>query len=125
MLAGILGLPVFAGGTAGIARLLGPTGGFLFAYLLVPSIVGVIAGRAKLGEKTPLPRIIIAVVVGFLFMFIPGVPWLKFRLNLDWQRALVVGFFPFIPGAILKGIAVVLISPRLRRTAAAFLSGTK
>jgi len=125
LLAGILGLPVFAGGTAGIARLAGPTGGFLLSYLVVPIIVGVIVGRAKQNEKTPRLRIIIAVVVGFLFMFIPGVPWLKFRLDLDWHRAMLVGFLPFIPGAILKGIAAVLIAPRLRRTAAVFLSGKK
>ena len=33
LLMGLAGLPVFAGGTAGIGKLLGPTGGFYFGFL--------------------------------------------------------------------------------------------
>jgi len=120
LLAGILNLPVFAGGTGGIARFAGPTGGYLVGYLFAAVIAGLIAGRPK--AKTPLFRIIMAVIAGFLIIYVPGVAWLKISRNLDWTRALVAGFTPFIIGDILKGIAAVFIAPRLRRIAAGHLN---
>jgi biotin transport system substrate-specific component len=61
--------------------------------------------------------------MGLLIVYVPGVIWLKIRMNLDWERALLVGFVPFIIGDILKGIAAVFIAPRLRRIAADLLDG--
>ena len=123
LLAGTLGLPVFAGGTAGIARFAGPTGGYLAGYLLSAIVAGLIAGRPRAGGAAPIPRIIAAVIIGLLILYVPGVLWLKNSLNLQWPGALGMGFFPFIIGDILKGVAAVLIAPRLRRTAAGFLDG--
>src|SRR4030067_464514 len=37
---GGLGLPVFAGGAAGMARLLGPTAGYLVGFILAAWVVG-------------------------------------------------------------------------------------
>src|ERR687886_1620838 len=42
---GAIGLPVFAGGAAGIAYLLGPTGGYLISYPLAAGVVGWLAER--------------------------------------------------------------------------------
>jgi len=119
LLTGILGFPVFAGGTGGLARLAGPTGGYLVGYLFAAIIAGLIAGRPK--ARTPLPRVVIAVIAGFLAVYVPGVTWLKVSQNLDWARSLAVGFTPFIVGDVLKGIAAVIIAPRLRRIAASHL----
>ena len=154
LLAGILGLPVFAGGTGGIARFAGPTGGYLPGYLLAALTAGLIAGRPsnrarniecvrvtnvtrprpgnspppemmkgrpRANTRTPIPRIIAAVIAGFLIIYVPGVIWLKASRNLSWARAFMIGFFPYIIGDVFKGIAAVLIAPRLRRTAADFL----
>ena len=125
LLAGILGLPVFAGGTGGIARFAGPTGGFLVGYLLAAFTAGIIAGRPTAETKIPLLRLIAAVILGLLIVYVPGVIWLKISRNLSWTRALLAGFVPFIIGDILKGIAAVLITPRLRRTAMSFLDGKR
>jgi biotin transport system substrate-specific component len=125
LLAGVLGFPVFAGGTGGIARFAGPTGGFLPGYLLAAITAGLIAGKPKADARPSLLRIIAAVIAGFLVVYLPGVSWLKISRNLDWGRALLMGFAPFIIGDVLKGIAAVLIAPRLRRTAADFLDGNK
>ena len=121
LLAGIINLPVFAGGTGGITRFAGPTGGYLVGYLLSALVAGLIAGKPKAEpkqNKSSLYRIIAAVSAGFLIIYVPGVAWLKVSQNLEWTRALIVGFTPFIIGDILKGIAAVLIAPRLRRIAA-------
>ena len=122
LLAGILNFPVFAGGSGGIVRFAGPTGGYLPGYLLAAVVAGLIAGRPG-GSGTPLPRLICAVAAGFLAVYVPGIAWLKISRNLSWTRAVLAGFVPFIIGDILKGIVAVLIAPRLRRTAADFLHG--
>jgi len=40
VVSGVAGLPVFAGGAAGLARLLGPTGGYLVAFPLAAALMG-------------------------------------------------------------------------------------
>jgi len=123
LLAGLLGFPVFSGGGGGIARFAGPTGGYLVGYLLAALTAGLIAGRpgANTNAKAFQIRIILAVVAGFLVIYVPGLIWLKTRLNLDLIKTLLTGLVPFIIGDALKGIAAVLIAPRLRRIAADFL----
>ena len=119
LFAGLLGAPVFAGFTGGIARFAGPTGGYLLGYLLMALFAGLIAGRP--GTKVSIGRIIIAAAAGLLAVYLPGVVWLKIRTNSDWARALMLGFVPFIPGDVFKGIAAVLSAKRLRKTAAEHL----
>jgi len=123
LLAGLLNFPVFSGGGGGIVRFAGPTGGYLFGYLLAALTAGLIAGRprANAGKKVFQPRIIIAVIAGFLVIYIPGLIWLKARVALAWGKTLLTGFVPFIIGDVIKGITAVLIVPRLRRIAADFL----
>ena len=122
LLAGILGFPVFAGGSGGIPRLLGPTGGYLIGYLLAALAAGFMAGRPRITHTTPLPRLIAAVITGFLIIYVPGIIWLKILNKLSWTRALLAGFVPFILGDAIKGAAAVLIVPRLRRIAADLLN---
>jgi biotin transport system substrate-specific component len=126
LLAGLLNFPVFSGG-GGIARFAGPTGGYLVGYLLAALIAGLIAGRPKAGASAKVfqIRVIIAVTAGILVIYVPGLIWLKARINLDWIKTLFAGFIPFIIGDILKGIAAVLIAPRLRRIAADFLDAKR
>jgi biotin transport system substrate-specific component len=115
--AGALGAPVFAGAAGGIAHFAGPTGGFLFGYLLAGFTAGLIAGYPRRGVQIPLWRIITATVAGFLIIYVPGVIQLNYVLGKGWLAALAAGFFPFIAGDIIKGVIAVLITGRLRRTA--------
>lgn len=123
LITGALGAPVFAGAAGGIAHFLGPTGGFLFGYLLAGLTGGFLAGRPRSGRKTPLVRIILGTVLGFLVVYLPGIIRLKAVLNTSWEGALAAGFIPFIIGDVLKGVAAVLIAPRLRRVVADQMDG--
>lgn len=98
LLIGALGFPVFAGGTGGIGRLFGPTGGYLLAYLPCVFVTGVIS--EKLGKK--LVYDIIAMVMGSLIVYAGGVPWLKAVTGMAWSKTIAVGMYPFIIGDILK-----------------------
>lgn len=123
-LAGILGAPVFAGGTGGIARFFGPTGGFLAGYLLAALCAGLIAGRPRAGKKTPLWRIAAAAFAGILVIYVPGLLRLAAVLKPEGnvlRAVLAAGFFPFLPGDLVKAVLAALIAPRLRGAAAAQL----
>ena len=121
LLAGLIGFPVFSSGTGGIAHFAGPTGGYLIGYLLAAILGGLIAGKAT--YNTPIVKVAIAAVAGFLIIYVPGIIWLKISLDMDWSQAFLGGFFPFLAGDAIKAAAVIIISPRLRRIAANYLDG--
>lgn len=113
---GALGLPVFAGGGAGLAVLVGPTGGFLFGYLLVTASIGFITTKRN-------PSIVInliALVIGNILLYLVGVPWLKFQMNISWAAALAAGLIPFIIGIVIKIVVASALGrvllPRFRQT---------
>lgn len=107
---GALGLPVFAGGSGGIAPFLGPTGGFLFGYLLGAIGLGLISGKGKASFIKDL----LALIVFSAILFGIGVPWLKLVLKVTWDKALAFGLFPFIIGNIVKIIAAFSLIQVLR-----------
>lgn len=107
---GAIGLPVFAQGASGPAVLFGPTGGFLFGFVLAGFVVAFISSR---GEQA-LWKDSIAVLCGIAFIYLPGVPWLKFKLSLEWGKSFTLGMQPFILGDLLKGAAAVFLVRFLR-----------
>lgn len=110
LLAGALGLPVFAGGTGGIGRFFGPTGGYLFGFLPAVCLIGTIAER---GEGRAM-RDVLAMVFGSLTVYALGVPWLKLMTGMPWDKAVAVGMWPFLPGDALKIAAAVPVARALR-----------
>jgi len=107
---GALGLPVFAGGKAGLVVLFGPTGGFLFGYLIGALVIGWISGKGK----SSFIKDLAALIVGNIILYGIGVPWLKLALKLSWGKALVLGLLPFIPGMIIKIIVALALIKTLR-----------
>ncbi|MDR1302864.1 MAG: biotin transporter BioY [Treponema sp.] len=123
LLAGAIGAPVFAGAIGGFVHFLGPTGGFLLGYPLAAITAGLIAGRPRVEVRSPLWRIIVGATAGLLVIYVPGLIRLKFVLGGTWVQALAAGLVPFIIGDAVKGVAAVVICPRLRRLAADQLAG--
>jgi biotin transport system substrate-specific component len=101
---GLLGLPVFAGGGAGIGRLLGPTGGYLLAFPLAAAACGALAGRVPTVGRT-----LLACAAGMVLIHAGGVAQLAL-LGGDPALAFRVGFVPFLTGDLLKiGLAAAVI----------------
>lgn len=119
--AGALGLPVFSGGTGGFARLMGPTGGFLYGYALATLAAGLIAQRPKHGVKTPMPRLVLATVLGFVVMYIPGVLHFMKVMGKTFSQTMTLCVIPYIPGDIIKMVVAVLLSSKLRTTASSYI----
>ncbi|MFZ1199192.1 MAG: biotin transporter BioY [Desulfobacterales bacterium] len=110
LLAGVCGLPVFAGGTGGIGRLVGPTGGYLIGYLPAVLLIGWIAqkaGRRAWGD-------VAAMVCGTAALYACGVLGLMLLTGLAWPKALAAGMLPFLPGDALKIAVAVPIARALR-----------
>ncbi len=101
---GLVGFPVFAGGAAGLARLLGPTGGYLLAFPAAAALTGLLAGA------TPrVVRTLLAGAAGMAVIHLGGVSQLAL-LGGDPGLAFRIGFVPFLTGDLLKiGLAAAVI----------------
>ena len=112
VLAGVMGLPVFSGGKAGFAHLLGPTGGYLFgvACMACSAGLGGLRGREARGLTIRPSRVALALcccLVGLAVAYLAGAARLMQVLDIDAARALVVGVLPFLPGDVVKVVLAV------------------
>jgi biotin transport system substrate-specific component len=104
LLAGVAGLPVFAGGSWGAALLLGPTGGYLLAFPLAALVVGLLIDRYR-----TLAWSVISMAAGLLVVFILGTLQLYATTVRDFGAAVTSGFLIFSWWDILKLGAAAMI----------------
>ncbi|MCI3920809.1 biotin transporter BioY [Paenibacillus sp. TRM 82003] len=109
------GLPLL-GGKGGIAVLLGPTGGYVVMWPFAALLIGLVVGKVKRNGLAGTAVIFLAMAVfGSLLLYVSGVPWLKQALALSWTDALAGGFYPYIPGDMIKSAAATAITVTLRQ----------
>lgn len=103
---GAAGLPVFAGGGAGILYMAGPTGGFLLGFAAMAFLTGWLVER---GLSRGFGRLFLAAFIPALLLFVPGVLWLWMITPLDLNAAIMGGAVPFQLGGIVKSAVAALI----------------
>ena len=103
---GALGLPVFAGGAAGVAVLMGPTGGYLFGFLLAAIAMGYLAER---GMGRTVVSTIAAMVIGNCVIYLCGALWLANFIG--FGQAIAAGVLPFLYGDALKLVVAAGLMP--------------
>ena len=108
LLAGACGLPVFTGALGGLARLGGPTGGYMIGFIAAAYLAGWML-EAK-GRSTL--RIIFALTAGVAVIHACGVTQLSFVMHISLTQGLLLGSLPFIPGDLLKLTAVIPLVKR-------------
>jgi len=102
---GAAGLPVFAPvGLPGVARLFGPTGGYLLAYPVAAALAGVVTARG-----TGWARALTAPALGILAIHAGGAAQLL-ALTGSASLAVALGTLPFVAGDLLKiGVAALVL----------------
>jgi biotin transport system substrate-specific component len=112
---GILGMPVFAASPIlpqGVARLLGPTGGYLMAYPLAAFVAGSLAER---GYDRRYFTAVVAMIAGLAFVFAGGVAWLALFAQpaSGFTGALAAGLYPFLAADLAKLLIAAGVMPAL------------
>ena len=111
---GAAGLPVFTPiGLPGVARLIGPTGGYLLSYPFAAFAVGRLSGDGR-----RLAQLGLATLVGLVLIHLGGLAQLLV-LTGSIATAARFGTVPFLLGDLLKlAIAVLMLRPTIAPTRA-------
>jgi biotin transport system substrate-specific component len=108
---GVIGLPVFSGGKAGLGVFMGPTGGYLLGFIAGAYVTGKIVEARK---KPGLVWIVLAMLMGTAVVYMLGVTQLVLIGKLSIEKALAVGVLPFLPGDALKIAAASVITMKVK-----------
>ena len=97
-------LPIYAGGGSGFVWGLA-SGGYIVGYIPAAYVIGFLCER---GWDRRV-RIILAMLAGNIFLYIPGLIWLAFFVPVG--KVLESGLYPFIPGDLIKLCIASLMLP--------------
>lgn len=111
ILMGVIGIPVFSGGRAGIGILAGPSGGFIWGFLPAAYFLG----RKLRGNQSKYKKFFVLLVGGILLIYFFGAVQMMIVLDLGLGEVLVSGLLPYIPGDIFKIIFVLMVGSKIER----------
>lgn len=107
---GAAGLPVFSGGVGGLGKVFGPAGGFYFSFMVAYPLVSMLKGSERSFLRYTLVSILVSLPVTYAF----GVTWMMVVLGISFQKALMLGAVPFIPGDIIKCIVGAWLATKIK-----------
>lgn len=111
LLMGLIGLPVFSGGTSGPGKLFGPTGGFYFGFLFA-----VIAISLLRGKKNSFPRYCaVLITVGMPIQHICAIFVMCMHNGGNMEVAFATISLPFILGDIIKCVMASMVGVALNK----------
>lgn len=110
-------LPIYAGGTSGLDRIvsdqggrfvLGATGGYLVGFVLAAALVGRLA---ELGWDRRYVGALAAMLLGNALIYVVGLPWLARAVGLTADQAVAQGLLPFVVGDAIKFALAAALFP--------------
>lgn len=106
-----VGLPVLAGGRGGLAVLMGPTGGYIFGWIIGSFVAGLVAQQFVREGQTAARQfggfLIASLIGGIVVVYAIGMPWLSMVSGTPFDKV-VMGSLAFIPGDLLKAVIAAL-----------------
>lgn len=109
VLLGAIGIPVFAGFSAGIGIIVGPTGGYIIGYVAAAWLTGFITQKFGIHKL----KLITAMICGLILCYALGTIWFMFVTKTNLIGALMACVIPFLIGDSLKILIASLIVQRL------------
>lgn len=100
----ICNIPMFSNGSTGIAKFFGPTGGYLFGYIVAAYVMGKIVESKKI--KNPM-NFFVYFNLANLCVYAFGLPVLS--LFVGPKMVFIAGFFPFMPGMLIKNLIITKV----------------
>ena len=110
LLLGAAGLPVFTGFAGGLAKLAGPTGGYLIGYLAI--VLAACPVKNACGGRVVPTAAALAFGVAVCYAF--GTVWFMHLTGNGLTRSLALCVWPFIPFDLGKIAAATLIGKPVR-----------
>ena len=110
ILLGAVGLPVFAGGQ-GLSRLVGPAGGFYFAWIPAYALLSLAKGTTPDFKRYLAANVLIAVPI----TYVGGLLSMMAVLKVGVFEAATMAVFPFIPGDVIKAAAAAVLGVKLQK----------
>jgi biotin transport system substrate-specific component len=108
LVAGTVGLPFFAGGSAGVQVWQGATIGYLVSYPIVSALMGAFAER---GWDRNMGKMLVAMAIGSAVIYLFGAGWMVLGLGRDVGAALMAGVVPFLIGDAIKAVIAAGVLP--------------
>ena len=108
---GSLGLPVFANMSAGAQVLIGPTGGYLWGFIVGAMIMGYCREKNLISSFF---NCFLACFVSTTTIILLGTFYLSFFVG-DINKALMLGLYPFLVGDVVKSFTCAAIIQGSRR----------
>lgn len=109
--AGAMGAPVFAGGEAGAAHLIGPTAGYFAGFLIAAYAMSALAQKSR-----GFVALCAIMLLGHAIILASGTA--RLALLMPGEEALAAGLTPFLLSAAVKSLAAALVAHVVRtRTA--------
>ena len=120
LIIGAVGVPVCAGFTPALPKLLGPTGGYLVGYIPLAFVCGAIYsiwGKNSRGVKK-YAFILLGMIAGTVVLYAFGTAWFCILNHVDVIYALTLCVVPFLIGDAIKIAVVMILAPQLEKAIA-------
>lgn len=114
ILLGAVGLPVFSGFKGGFQVLLGPTGGYIWSYIIVALLIGLLTGKNPKNKWLAMLKIFIVSIIGIIICYAAGTVQFMFVQKADLAKALTLCVIPFIPFDIIKALVSAYLGYTIR-----------
>lgn len=122
LVVGAAGLPIFAGGTSGIAPFTGVTGGYLFAFPFAALIVGLAVERAhRRNVAVTAGVVLVGGVVAEVLVWLVGATGIALYAETPWAKTVGTSF-GYVPADLAKLAAAAVVAAAVHRAFPALLT---
>lgn len=103
---GMIGVPVFTGGSAGPGKMFGPTGGYIWGFAVAATLIAWLKGRTYNFKRFAF----VSIVIGIPVIYLLGAVQLQVLTGMPWRAVFFSGVLPFIPLDIVKCLGAAALA---------------